>query len=160
MIDAILKAVQVAFNVIGFFNRKPNPDEQRLKEDIELADAIKNGDSETVSKIRERRKHYSKIVILFIAIFMIGCSTATKDIPLTSGTIPYKIPAGKYLDVKGVQHNEDVARWSISEEDLYNNTRQIKPEKQINWEGIIFLGLITFSSYVIGNIILKYLNKK
>lgn len=132
MIDFILKVLGIIVRVLGFFtgSKQKTPDDSRLEEDKELADAIKRGDAETVERIRERRRKYPNItMILFLLLFFIlGCST-TKYIPLTSGNIPYQLPAGKYIDAKGFLHDEQFVRWSLSEEDLFNSTRQIKPEK-------------------------------
>ena len=36
-------------------------DKKRLDEDVELSNAIKNGDGITVERIRERRKHYPNL---------------------------------------------------------------------------------------------------
>ena len=40
---------------------KQKADAERLAEDMQLANAIKTGDWETVAKIREKRKHYSNL---------------------------------------------------------------------------------------------------
>jgi len=123
VIANILRLISI---ITRFF--KPSQKYDRLKEDKQLADAIKSGDSETVSKIRERRKHYSKLgLILFLTLFC-GCITHKdpyKDVPLTAGSVAYQLPAGGYTDTAGVLHNEQYPRWSLSEEDLFNNTREI-----------------------------------
>lgn len=128
MITKVLKIIGIISN---FFDRSSKND--RLKEDKELADAIKRGDSETVSKIRERRKHYSNLgILIFTLIFSTSCAcfkSHYKDVPLTSGAVAYQIPAGIYKDTKGNIYNEQYPRWSLSEEDLFNKTRDIKPEK-------------------------------
>jgi len=113
-----------------------------LKEDRELADAIKRGDAETVAKIRERRKHYSNLLLLFALAFLtFGCSH--KNIPLTSDNVPYQLPAGQYIDTKGIMHVEQSPRWSLSEADLYNNTRQIKEPNHFQkyWSLYTYLGI-------------------
>lgn len=129
MINTIINTL---LTIIRFFWKSNTAEDKRLKEDLELANAIKNGDSDTVNKIRERRKHYSNILVFVIVLFLLGC-TSIKDVPLTSGTVAYQIPAGLYVDTKGNTHNESHTRWSLSEEDLYNSTRQIKPETKYNW---------------------------
>ena len=61
--------------VIRLFTGKfgESDDEKLLKEDIELANAIKNGDEITVARIRERRKHYGKILSILILKVIIFC---------------------------------------------------------------------------------------
>jgi hypothetical protein len=128
MLNVILKMFSFVMSLLGIFNNKKSKEENLLKEDKELADAIKRGDSDTVSKIRERRKRYSNLCLLVVLCFIVGCSSMKyKDVPLTQGTIPYQIPSGVYVDTNGVKHNEANVRWSVSEEDLFNNTREIKP---------------------------------
>ena len=53
IIIEILKAI--------FSNSKQRADRDRAAEDRELAEAIRNGDSETVGKIRERRRKYPNL---------------------------------------------------------------------------------------------------
>ena len=130
MISTIINIISTIFNFL--WKSKTNTVDERLKEDMELANAIKKGDSDTVNKIRERRKHYLNILVFISVILLLGCTTV-KDVPLTSGTVAYQIPAGQYMDTKGNAHNEALTRWSLSEEDLYNSTRQIKPENKYNW---------------------------
>ena len=141
MIDTVLRIFSI---IVKFF--RPSPKYDRLKEDKQLADAIKRGDSETVSKIRERRKHYSKIgLILFLTVFC-GCAYfkhTYKDVPLTSGSVAYQLPAGLYTDTKGNMYNEQYPRWSLSEEDLFNNTREIDKKVPL-WETEIVKYIMVF----------------
>jgi len=134
MLAILIKIFSVIMGIFGFFNNKKSKEENILKEDQELADAIKRGDAETVSKIRERRKRYPNLYVLFFLMFLVmGCSSMKyRNIPLTQGTMPYQIPSGEYVDTKGSTHLETNTRWSISEEDLFNNTRQIKPVETNN----------------------------
>ena len=111
-----------------FFRRKEeqSQDAQRI-EDIELADAIKRGDSETVSAIRERRRRYPNTTLLLLIVtglFLSGCSMMSprKTIPLATGTAPYQLPVGDYVDTKGTQHHEDTNRWSLCEQDFFNKS--------------------------------------
>lgn len=65
------KIIEVLLLILNyFFKRKTKTmdddlakqaDQERLKEDKELFDAIKSGDSLTVARIREKRKHYKHI---------------------------------------------------------------------------------------------------
>lgn len=51
-----------------------------------------------------------------------GCATSKPDytnIPLTSGSMPYRLNPGIYTDDRGTKHYEKDYRWSISEEDLF-----------------------------------------
>jgi hypothetical protein len=61
---------------------------------------------------------------LIMMLNISGCTTQPKpdytNIPLTSGDSPYRLPAGVYTDTRGVIHNEQNYRWSISESDLFN----------------------------------------
>lgn len=138
MLSVIIKIVSFIIGIFGFFRNKKTKEEYILKEDQELADAIKRGDAETVSRIRERRKRYPNLYALFFLMFLImGCSSMKyRNVPLTQGTMPYQIPSGEYVDTKGNVHVETNTRWSVSEEDLFNNTRQIKPI-QVNESNIV-----------------------
>lgn len=65
-------------------------------------------------------------------ILLVGCATTKpdySDIPLSSGSIPYRLPPGLYMDDKGIPHNEENYRWSLSEEDLYENTQNLDNPK-------------------------------
>lgn len=56
-----------------------------------------------------------------------GCVSHKPDyhnIPLTQGDPPYRLPKGTYIDTRGVIHNEKDYRWSISEEDLFNVSKE------------------------------------
>lgn len=122
-----------------FFHRKQEQTEDAQRaEDVELADAIKKGDSETVAQIRERRRRYQNTTILLLLVtglFLGGCEMMRprKTIPLATGTAPYQLPAGDYLDTKGQQHHEDTNRWSLCEQDLYNmsTVKVLKPKSEL-----------------------------
>jgi len=53
LVVTIIKAI--------FGDKNKMRDKKRVKEDKELAEAIRNGDSKTVGKIRERRKKYKNL---------------------------------------------------------------------------------------------------
>jgi hypothetical protein len=128
MLKIITVIISIISSVVGFFKKK-TPDEERLKYDKLLADAIKRGDAEEVARIRERWKHYSGLVILVMSILLVsGCGIfrpAYKDIPLTGGMIPYELKPGIYEDTQGKMHKEDEPRWSLSREDLFRDTQQL-----------------------------------
>jgi len=116
--------------VYRLFGGKKDETAERMKEDKELADAIKRGDAETVAKIRERRRRYMSIIILFLCVILSGCTYFKyHNVPLSQGTTPYQLPAGQYVDAKGELHVETQARWSLSEEDLFNSTRDLTKKK-------------------------------
>jgi hypothetical protein len=128
---------------------KKRKDARRVKEDKRLAEAIRKGDSETVGKIRERRRKYKDLVILMIIpLFMVGCST-TSDIVLTEGTTPYKLAAGEYTDVHGRTYYE-TDRWSISEADLYRDTQELSKPNPF-WEN---WGLEKIGPYAVNVLVL------
>ena len=128
----MFKIITIIYSLISWcFNlfKKGNSDEERLKYDRLLADAIRRGDAEEVARIREKWKHYAIIIVLVMALSASGCGIfrpAYKNIPLTGGMLPYelKTPA-VYEDSKGVLHQEDSPRWSLSQEDLFRDTQQI-----------------------------------
>jgi hypothetical protein len=121
--------IQLIANFLNWMLRRKTEtaDDAKLREDAELADAIKRGDSETVSAIRERRKRYPNstvLLLLVVGLAFAGCDTfrGRKTIPLASGDAPYQLPAGDYVDSKGLLHKENTNRWSLSEQDLFNKS--------------------------------------
>jgi hypothetical protein len=72
----------------------------------------------------------NKIIIL--VCLLTGCVATQPNynkIPLTQGDMPYRLPPGKYIDDRGYLHIEKDYRWSLSEEDLFNDTRNIGKKK-------------------------------
>lgn len=129
---AILKTVlYFLFNLVfGKILNKNKEMEDRIREDKDLADAIKRGDGKTIERIRKKRFHYKLFIVMLIVSLFCGCSyfkNIRNDIPLTEGDIPYKLPPAVYVDVNGSNHNERLPRWSISEADLLRDTQSIKP---------------------------------
>ena len=126
MLSSILQLIISILNWI-FGRKSESADDAKLREDAELADAIKRGDSETVAAIRERRKRYPNstiLLLLAVGLAFTGCDTfrTRKTIPLASGDAPYQLPAGNYIDSKGQLHTENTNRWSLSEQDLFNKS--------------------------------------
>ena len=134
MFKTILKIFGFLFSAFG------NPTDRRLKEDKELANAIRKGDGKTVGKIRERRKKYPKLFLVLMFVFLTSCMSH-RDVPLTEGAEPYALPPGLYTDVHGEVHNEAKQRWSLSEADLYRSTQQIG-KKKVQTKDIILFVLI------------------
>ena len=136
MLDSITKILEMLVKLFGYYIKPKTSDESMLEEDKQLADAIKNGDTETVERIRERRRKYPNVVpiILLGVLLFTGCSMfhhpKLSDIPLTEGDVPYVLPAGEYKDIKGQIHNEKAVRWSLSEADVYKSTKEIKPVEE------------------------------
>ena len=124
----IATIIQLVINVLNwiFQRKKETADDIKLREDTELANAIKRGDSETVSAIREKRRRYPNATILLLcACFLfVGCDSLRprKTIPLATGVAPYQLPVGNYIDTKGELHIETTNRWSLSEQDLFNKS--------------------------------------
>jgi hypothetical protein len=105
-------------------------DEQKqLDFDNALMDAIKRGDGEEVARLREKKRRYPNLLILTL-FCLITTSCRTNDIPLCSGDIPYQLSPGQYTDSKGIIHNEKDARWSVSEQFLFESIRDMKPLKK------------------------------
>ena len=88
-----------------------------------------------------------RMIITLLVIGVVGCSSY-RDIPLTQGTIPYQLPAGDYKDTKGNVHREQYVRWSLSEEDLYNNTRQLEQKPTI-LEVLKHVGIVVGTVFVL-----------
>lgn len=125
----ILNILTLIFNILKMFKKKPKTkDDLRLDEDRRLAEAIKKGDAQTISAIRERRRHYpNALILLLTCTIILGCVSYKKAIPLATGTLPYQIPAGEYIDTQGLKHVEIDKRWSLSEQDLFNNSTKLQP---------------------------------
>lgn len=147
-----------------FFRRKEQQlQDAQLAEDVELADAIKKGDSETVSAIREKRRRYPNTTLWLLIVtgmLIIGCDSfrPRKTIPLATGTQAYQLPAGDYIDTKGVLHHEDTNRWSLCEADLFNKSRPeaLKPKSNKEfWDNFIFYGSAILVGILIGIFIFK-----
>jgi len=90
------------------------------------------------------------LLVLLLGLCFTGCSilkSSYSDIPLTSGNIPYALPAGTYMDIHGVKHIEQNTRWSISEADLFNDAQNINKSdksKYINMITIVGIAFLIF----------------
>lgn len=173
MFHGIITAILELIGLFSSFNKKADRN-SRLEEDKALAEAIKNGDEETVGKIRERRKNYpNALIVLFVVgtVFVAGCSMIGKphqQVVLTEGSKPYQLPAGDYQDSKGLVHREEIPRWSLSEADLFRDTQKLDVPKS-SWIKdnslpiVIFLILImviTLQMIWLPAIIKRLLSKK
>jgi hypothetical protein len=145
MIKPVLKIAAVAAEALGGFLKKKK-DSDRIKEDKELAEALRNGDMATVARIREKRDKYknASILIFFLGSCLMvgtvsGCLHGTDDIVLTEGSIAYILPPGKYVDNKGVTHVEDKPRVSASEADYFRNSQKIDQDKPFDWASLGFV---------------------
>jgi len=135
MIRAIIEGLLSGIKVFSDMAKR-RKESRRIKEDAQLAEAIRNGNSELVGKIRERRKRYKDLLILMFipALLLSGCAS-TSSIVLTEGGKPYKLQAGVYTDVQGNSYSE-TDRWSISEADLFRDTQDLN--KDTMWPTINF----------------------
>jgi len=141
MLPAWLKLVfKLLGTILSFFwpwkRRTESEVEARKREDIELADAIRRGDSETVSRILAKRQHYKNLCVLLVAVgataMLAGCrylQPSYHDIPLTDSEVVYKLPPGVYKDVQGRAHSEPNGRWAVAEGNLFRAIRgEAEPE--------------------------------
>lgn len=109
----------------SYLNKKKQSEKIALEK--QLAEAIKSGDAETVARIREMLKNYASVVLVILSlVFLSGCFSTYKDIPLTEGSIPYRLKPGVYVDTDGKAHNEQNYRWSLSEADLFRDTKKLE----------------------------------
>lgn len=123
--------IDIILTIARLLIKKPaDSPNSRMDKDKELAEAIRNGDSDTVGKIRERRKHYKNLIILIPLMFILGCVTPSPI--LTEGSKPYALPPGDYKDNHGIIHKENRIRWSLSEADLFRDTQSINEKKKID----------------------------
>lgn len=101
----MIKMIEAVLSIID----KIIPSEEKrkakntLKEDQELAMAIKEGDMKKVEQIRQRKKRYGSLFGIFICMLMIGCGTIHNSLPIVGDNIPVKLKVGtQYTQESGV----------------------------------------------------------
>lgn len=99
--------LEIFKNLLAIINKLLPGEEQRkakalLKEDLALQKAIKEGDMETVERIRQRKLNYSKILGFLFCLLLVGCGTFSPvpAPPILGDNVPVKLKVGSPVIVE------------------------------------------------------------